>query len=287
MERELLLWRTLFAGVTAALDKPDGVQRIRQLLGQFAPQLAGGAGDQLFFEYARLKQGQPVAIHDLARNPLDDGIMVISYRRSADGWLFTPNERQAGRWRRPGDWTHWGHMVLVPSHGPDGAAVLFDACQGQIDSARLAFADEDLVLPAAGKNELALLLAQIDFQLQQLKSFFVAADPQKFLQPAEAEKFLHRPAGEKFLQPADSKKFLHGQTGEKFLQNGDGEKFFTDTPATVSENLFAGERARFASRFSRVFGMALDDGAPQPGRSVYQALDELLALFNVAGRAAD
>jgi len=278
MDRELLLWRTLFAGVTAALDKPDGLLRIRQLLGQFAPQLAGGAGDQLFFEYARLKQGQPVAIHDLASNPLDDGIMVISYRRSADGWLFTPNERQAGRWRRPGAWTHWGHMVLVPSHGPDGAAVLFDACQGQIDSARLAFADEDLVLPAAGKNELALLLAQIDFQLQQLKSFFVEADPQKFLHPADAEKFLHSQAGKKFLQNGG---------GEMFLHNKADEIFFTDTPATVRENLFAGERDRFASRFAKLFGLALDDGAPQPGRSVYQALDELLALFNVAGRAAD
>lgn len=139
MERELLVWRTLFAGVAAALDKPDASLRIRQLMGQFAPQLEGGAADQLFFEFCRLKKGCSIAIHCDLEFPAADGVMVITYQSTDAGWIFTPNERRAGFWRVPGAWTHWGHMVLVPTNGPDGRQILFDECQQKINSVRLEF----------------------------------------------------------------------------------------------------------------------------------------------------
>lgn len=145
MDLELLTWRTLFAGVAAALDKPDATQRIRQLMGQFAPQLEGGAADQLFFEFCRLKQGGQVTIHDDQVHPAADGIMVITYQPTNEGWIFTPNERHCGAWRRPGSWTHWGHMVLIPTHGPDGHPILFDECQDKINSVRLKFTDENIL----------------------------------------------------------------------------------------------------------------------------------------------
>lgn len=140
-DREVLTWRAMFSMLQVAVTKPDPAKAVRAVMAQFAPGLEGGLGDSLWWEYVKLKQEGSITIHDLEQHPVGDGIMVITYERSPAGWLFSPNTWNGEAWARPGAWSHWGHMVLIPKHGPDGEPVLFEECEGRIASTRLVFTE--------------------------------------------------------------------------------------------------------------------------------------------------
>lgn len=165
MQRELLAYRAMYSGVASALGKPDAVNAIRDLLGQSAPQLEGGFADQLFHEYVALKQGGTVPIHDILVERAPAGVMLITYTRQGKGWAFAPNEWTGVEWRRPGAWSHWGHMVMVPNVGPDGRPVLFEECQHRINSTQLLFRDQDRVVSKNVFYQCASLVMEMFFHL--------------------------------------------------------------------------------------------------------------------------
>lgn len=184
MQRELLAYRAMFSGVAARLGHPDAVNEIRALLGQSAPDLEGGFADQLFSEYVALKQGGAVPIHAIATEPAQAGVMVISYASQGKGWAFAPNEWTGAEWRRPGSWTHWGHMVMVPNVGPDGRPVLFDECQHRINDTQLLFRDQDRVVSKNVFYQSAALVMEMFFHLAALEGkekFLANPDTQALL----------------------------------------------------------------------------------------------------------
>lgn len=183
MEKELLVWRAMFAQLAAAMQQPDALDRIKAIVGHGAPQLEGGLGDSMWWEYVRLKQGGQLPMHSLADEPAPAGVMVLTYERAGNGWSFTPNEWNGVAWRRPGGWSHWGHMVLVPSHGPDGAAVLFDESQERIDSVKLMFSEIERPLHQSSFYSVALRLTEMYFLLSQFNgdsNLFTSAHACKF-----------------------------------------------------------------------------------------------------------
>lgn len=183
-QRELLAYRVLFAGVAARLHQPDAIEQIRALLGHRAPPLEGGFADQMYREYVALKQGGVVPIQAIASEPAPLGVMVISYAASGDGWLFAPNEWTAEGWRRPGAWSHWGHMVMVPNRGPDGRPVLFEECQHRIASTQLSFRDQDRVVSKHVFYQDAALVMEMFFHLmatQGNEKFLADPDTQALL----------------------------------------------------------------------------------------------------------
>lgn len=184
-ERELLAWRALFAAVTAQLPKPDAIERIKQVLAQNAPQLEGQIADRMWWEYVTLKTGGGLTVHSIHEHPVPTGVMVISYCRQGLGWAFSPNEWTGSDWRRPGPWSHWGHMVLVPTNGPDGHPVLFDECEKNIATAKLVFEENEKIFQKKVFYEMALKIIEIYFHL-------VSEEKDK--------KFLQEPVLEKFLQ---------------------------------------------------------------------------------------
>ncbi|MFM5576875.1 hypothetical protein ACET8O_20160 [Aeromonas veronii] len=183
MEKELLAWRAMFAQLAAAIHQPDAIDRIKAVVGHDAPLLEGGLGDTMWWEYVKLKQGGQLPMHSLADLPAPAGVMVLTYERGGNGWGFTPNEWTGEKWRRRGSWTHWGHMVLVPSHGPDGAPVLFDESQARINSVKLMFSETDRPLNQSSFYSVALNLTEIYFLLRQLNgdsNLFTTARAREF-----------------------------------------------------------------------------------------------------------
>lgn len=161
--QEVLQWRAMFSMMQVALTKPDPAKAVKAVMGQFAPGLEGGLGDTLWWEYVKLKQEGSLTIHDLRQHPVGVGTMVISYARTEDGWEFTPNLWNGKTWARPGCWSHWGHMVLIPKHGPDGEPVLFEQCQERINTARLSFTESGRVVGQELLYQMALYLSEIYF----------------------------------------------------------------------------------------------------------------------------